>query len=375
MSVIIEPSVQLEFHGPFSRISKESLHVKNPGTEAVIFKVKTTAPKQYCVRPNAGRIEPNSEIEVQIILQPIKEQLPDDYKCKDKFLVQTAPIHPSIEQQDITSMWSHIETTERASMHQHKIKCVFVPAAKEEEEEHSLTEETVPAVVVNEEKNNAATAAPIPEQVNSTGIASSNSTSSTTTRDIVPPVPAHRETSIPTVTPVTAASPAASAATATTANTSSPAAATVPSTHAPAAAESIVPESSIKSPTQAPPTVAAAVLPTPATAAPVETQKPRDIVVPSGDNNKEKELKEALEKIKLLEKQLSELQQGEGLRARSNNNTNTSGGRKLASTVQPLDAVHQHLAALEKPRADEGYPPQVVLIVAVLVFIFTYLFF
>lgn len=38
-------------------------------------------------------------------------------------------------------------------MHQHKIKCVFIPAAKEdEEEEHSFTEGNVPAVVVNEEK-------------------------------------------------------------------------------------------------------------------------------------------------------------------------------------------------------------------------------
>lgn len=57
---------------------KESIHVKNPGTEPVIFKVKTTAPKQYCVRPNAGRIEPNSEIEVQsklfVIIQQIKKK-------------------------------------------------------------------------------------------------------------------------------------------------------------------------------------------------------------------------------------------------------------------------------------------------------------
>lgn len=55
----------IKFVGPFAHGSKESLHVKNPGTEPIIFKVKTTAPKQYCVRPNAGRIEPNSEIEVQ----------------------------------------------------------------------------------------------------------------------------------------------------------------------------------------------------------------------------------------------------------------------------------------------------------------------
>jgi hypothetical protein len=67
------------------------------------------------------------------------------------------------------------------------------------------------------------------------------------------------------------------------------------------------------------------------------------------------------------------LQSNNELRPRLN--TQTSSTRKLASTVQPLDAVHQHLAQLEKPRPVEGYPPQVVLGVAVLVFIFTYLFF
>jgi hypothetical protein len=41
-----------------------------------------------------------------VILQPFKEDLPEDYKCKDKFLVQTAPINASFEQQDITSMVS-----------------------------------------------------------------------------------------------------------------------------------------------------------------------------------------------------------------------------------------------------------------------------
>ncbi|CAO3607996.1 unnamed protein product [Mucor hiemalis] len=250
-------------------------------------------------------------------------------------------------------MWSHIETTERASMHQHKIKCVFVPSAKEEEEDN----------VITEEEKNVATAAPIPEQVNSAGIASSavssnpiqsNTTTTTTATRDIPPVPAHREPIVDTtpasvpvpVTPPTAAAPAPVA----------------PSTHAPIPAESIVPETSIKSTTA--PTVAAAVLPSPITTTAAPIQTPRDITTT------DKELKEALEKIRQLEKQLSEIQKEEGLRVRNNN-----GGRKLASTVQPLDAVHQHLAALEKPRADEGYPPQVVLIVAVLVFIFTYLFF
>ncbi|EIE88102.1 hypothetical protein RO3G_12813 [Rhizopus delemar RA 99-880] len=103
MSVVIEPSEELLFHSPFTRLSKESLFVKNPNDHPIIFKVKTTAPKQYCVKPNA------------VILQPFKEEPAEDYKCKDKFLVQTAAFNNSLEQQDISSMWSFIEKSDRQS--------------------------------------------------------------------------------------------------------------------------------------------------------------------------------------------------------------------------------------------------------------------
>jgi hypothetical protein len=35
------------------------------GTEPLAFKVKTTTPKQYCVKPNVGIIAPSSQAEVQ----------------------------------------------------------------------------------------------------------------------------------------------------------------------------------------------------------------------------------------------------------------------------------------------------------------------
>ncbi|KAI8066133.1 PapD-like protein [Thamnidium elegans] len=316
MSVIIEPAEQLEFHGPFTRVSKESLHVKNPGTEAVIFKVKTTAPKQYCVRPNAGRIEPNSEIEVQIILQPFKEELPEDYKCKDKFLVQTAPINESFEQQDISSMWSHVEVEEKASMHQHKIKCVFVGPREEEEQEE----------VVDQENSNIVSAPIIPEPVTTADNITSSSKASS---------------SVETPAPIN--------------TTKEPENPVAPLQSASAFSPAVVANPSV---TVSPPT---------------ET-KPRSmpVVEKKSEIKKEvdanKELNEALQKIKQLEQQLIEAEK-ENIRSRSNN------GRKLPATVQPLDAVHQHLAALEKPSPTEGYPPQVVLAVAALVFIFTYLFF
>ncbi|KAI9281620.1 PapD-like protein [Sporodiniella umbellata] len=130
MAATIEPSSELVFHGPFAHASRESIMVKNPNDYPIVFKVKTTAPKQYCVRPNAGKVEPNSEIEVQIVLQPFKEKLPDDYKCKDKFLLQTALLDTSVDQ-DITNMWLHIEKNGKENIHQHKIKCIFAGLKKQ----------------------------------------------------------------------------------------------------------------------------------------------------------------------------------------------------------------------------------------------------
>jgi len=40
--------------GPFE------LNLKNPSPKRVLFKVKTTAPKRYCVRPNSGILEPGA---------------------------------------------------------------------------------------------------------------------------------------------------------------------------------------------------------------------------------------------------------------------------------------------------------------------------
>jgi len=48
-----------------TQLVKRSLQVSNPNNQPVAFKVKTTAPKQYCVRPNSGRIEPGEKVEVQ----------------------------------------------------------------------------------------------------------------------------------------------------------------------------------------------------------------------------------------------------------------------------------------------------------------------
>jgi hypothetical protein len=67
----------------------ETIMLTNPHDSDVCFKVKTTAPRRYCVRPNAARIPPRQTVKVEVLVQAM-EQYPAEDKCKDKFLVQMA---------------------------------------------------------------------------------------------------------------------------------------------------------------------------------------------------------------------------------------------------------------------------------------------
>ncbi|KAI8373507.1 PapD-like protein [Choanephora cucurbitarum] len=302
MSVVISPSEQLEFHRPFTRVSKESLHVKNPGSEPIVFKVKTTAPKQYCVRPNAGRIEANSEIEVQIILQPFREEPPEDYKCKDKFLVQTAP-YPVVNdesQNDITTLWSYIEANERENMRQHKIKCVFLgPELRESDELQENEQQTPQHQEQSPQEQMVEEISPIPEQAKNTEHVASSDTV------LPPPLTSTTSTepsSIQNNEPLEPASVNTAAAT-----IAAPVAANSNST-------------------------------TPTTALYDTTRTPREVtqnnLTEATQTKKEEkdmtneQLKEALDKVKLLEKQLADIRKEEGLRAR--NQTGSSAHTKIS---------------------------------------------
>ncbi|KAL2879558.1 phosphatidylinositol-binding protein scs2 [Colletotrichum sp. CLE4] len=91
MSVEIEPT-ELSFKRPFTVEVARILRIKNPNQSPIAFKVKTTAPKQYCVRPNSGRVEPGQDVEVTVLLQAMKTEPALDTKCRDKFLVQSVSI-------------------------------------------------------------------------------------------------------------------------------------------------------------------------------------------------------------------------------------------------------------------------------------------
>ncbi|KAM0753545.1 PapD-like protein [Meredithblackwellia eburnea MCA 4105] len=137
MSVSLQPSSTLPFQRPFTtdKPVKQTLTITNPNSSPVAFKVKTTAPKQYCVRPNAGKIEPGQSCQVLVLLQPMKEDPPPGTKCRDKFLVQSVLVTPGKEAASPSDLWSSVEAEkngdgEKPSIHEQKIRCTYLPASE-----------------------------------------------------------------------------------------------------------------------------------------------------------------------------------------------------------------------------------------------------
>ncbi|KAK4260327.1 hypothetical protein QN277_003458 [Acacia crassicarpa] len=64
------------------------LKVLNNTEHNVAFKVKTTSPKKYFVRPNTGVIQPWDFCIIRVTLQA-QQEYPPDMQSKDKFLLQS----------------------------------------------------------------------------------------------------------------------------------------------------------------------------------------------------------------------------------------------------------------------------------------------
>ncbi|KAK9148165.1 hypothetical protein Scep_006922 [Stephania cephalantha] len=96
----IEPQ-ELKFPFELKKQISCSLQLSNNTDNYVAFKVKTTNPKKYCVRPNTGIVLPRSTCDVIVTMQAQREA-PPDMQCKDKFLLQSAVASPGATTKDIT---------------------------------------------------------------------------------------------------------------------------------------------------------------------------------------------------------------------------------------------------------------------------------
>ncbi|KAI3640670.1 hypothetical protein MIR68_001548 [Amoeboaphelidium protococcarum] len=137
----ISPLEELQFKRPFTlpEAQKQILRIKNTSsTNPMVFKVKTTAPKQYCVRPNASIVQPQQTKEIAILLQPMKEDPPEDVRSKDKFLIQSYLVDSkSADYQQMEAseggsgtldIWSMAEKIKVGDLMQEKLRVLYLPA-------------------------------------------------------------------------------------------------------------------------------------------------------------------------------------------------------------------------------------------------------
>lgn len=82
--VALDPPRELVFDFSKTTQSVQKLKLSNVSTDFVAFKVKTTAPKAYLVRPSNGVLKPSAAVDVEILLQP------GHYEAQHRFLVQAA---------------------------------------------------------------------------------------------------------------------------------------------------------------------------------------------------------------------------------------------------------------------------------------------
>lgn len=90
MSALLDIQPQdLRFKFALNKQLQGTITLKNNNaTKRVAFKIKTTAPKKYVVRPSSGIVEANGTTTVQVIMQAQKDYPLDYANCKDKFMVQ-----------------------------------------------------------------------------------------------------------------------------------------------------------------------------------------------------------------------------------------------------------------------------------------------
>lgn len=97
--VTVDPPASLSFQlypedsRPFTWLS-----LINKSDKEIIFKVKTTKPMSYLVRPSQGVIQQNANIKVQVLFN---HKLDSEEEAKaiaeDKFLVQLAPMPEGVD--------------------------------------------------------------------------------------------------------------------------------------------------------------------------------------------------------------------------------------------------------------------------------------
>lgn len=121
---------EISFAAPFSKAPEARIILLNPSDDAVAFKIRTTAPKRYCVRPNIGIILPKDKVEIQVVLSPAKDPI-TDFNQRDKFQVLSTIVKDALKvssgTQDPTSVKDLFDKSANVPTMKQKLRSYFKP--------------------------------------------------------------------------------------------------------------------------------------------------------------------------------------------------------------------------------------------------------
>uniref|UniRef100_A0A182KBJ3 MSP domain-containing protein n=1 Tax=Anopheles christyi TaxID=43041 RepID=A0A182KBJ3_9DIPT len=110
----------------FSRTGNElvgTVEITNVDTKDVSYKVKTTAPEKFRVRPSTGILPPSASVTINVMLQHGQQIHTIN---REKFLVMCIGLTNEISSspQELTELWKNI-SAKSASVEQHRLKCAL----------------------------------------------------------------------------------------------------------------------------------------------------------------------------------------------------------------------------------------------------------
>jgi hypothetical protein len=117
MSLVTVTPGEITFPNVLNQESVFMLKVTNTTSSAVAFKVKTTAPKNYLVKPSAGVLAPSGDAEIKITLN---KQTSDPSANNDRFLVQAVK---SATGKDLTK--EEWQAVDKSSVQELRLHVVF----------------------------------------------------------------------------------------------------------------------------------------------------------------------------------------------------------------------------------------------------------
>ena len=114
----IEPEKNVLFRGPCTEPVSVVIKLTNTTQKRACFKVQTTAPKRYLVKPATGIIDPNALVTILVTLKPLGPNDPDQ---KVKHMFQILSVHAPEGAFNIDTLWEDSSL----EINYYKLKCVL----------------------------------------------------------------------------------------------------------------------------------------------------------------------------------------------------------------------------------------------------------